>query len=127
MRVWLSGAKTYIDAVQIGQVMPAFGVGVIVATQQPKWDVGMLTIFTLGQIVFGVLECATLCKRHTKPLFKVPLFEIGDPNIPLLLSIYGVTGLTALNAMKLIPEDHKPPKKTFCVSSAAGSTGSIAL
>lgn len=57
----------------------------------------------------------------------MPLFEIGDPNIPLLLSIYGVTGLTALNAMKLIPEDHRPPKKTFCVSSAAGSTGSIAL
>jgi NADPH-dependent curcumin reductase CurA len=71
-----------------------------------------------------------LCKRETKPLFKVPLFEIGDPNIPLLLSIYGVTGLTALNGMKLIPEDHRPTKenpKVFCVSSAAGSTGSIAL
>ncbi|CAD8201240.1 unnamed protein product [Paramecium pentaurelia] len=122
MRVWLSGAKTYIDAVQIGQVMPAFGVGIIVETKQPKWDV--------GQIVFGVLECANLCKRPTKPLFKVPLFELGDPNIPLLLSIYGVTGLTALNGMKLIPQDHIPTserQKTFCVSSAAGSTGSIAL
>jgi NADPH-dependent curcumin reductase CurA len=27
MRVWLSGAKTYIDSVQVGSVMPAFGVG----------------------------------------------------------------------------------------------------
>ncbi|CAD8125145.1 unnamed protein product [Paramecium sonneborni] len=114
MRVWLSGAKTYIDSVQIGQVMPAFGVGVIVETKQAKWDI----------------ECANLCRRYTKSLFKVPLFQVGDPNIPLLLSVYGVTGLTALNGMKLIPEDHIPTykiQKTFCVSSAAGSTGSIAL
>ncbi|CAD8081100.1 unnamed protein product [Paramecium primaurelia] len=121
MRVWLSGAKTYIDSVQIGQVMPAFGVGQCIESKAKNWN--------QGQLVFGVLECAQYCVRKVNKLFKVPSFvEIGDPIIPLTLSIYGVTGLTALNAMKQIPEQNRPIKeknKTLCVSSAAGSTGSV--
>ena len=30
MRVWLSGAKTYVDAVELGDVVPAFGIGVVI-------------------------------------------------------------------------------------------------
>lgn len=40
MRVWLSGAKTYIDSVELGQVMPAFGVGECIDSKHKKWKKG---------------------------------------------------------------------------------------
>lgn len=40
MRIWLSGAKTYIDTVDIGSVVPAFGLGLVIDSASKKWKKG---------------------------------------------------------------------------------------
>lgn len=69
--------------------MPAFGIGVCVASKAPKWNV--------GELVFGVLEVADYSIRDPKKVYKVPQTVKDDPSIlPLVFSVYGVTGITAL-------------------------------
>ena len=79
--------------------MPAFGIGVCVASKAPKWNVGnnpKIIIF-LGELVFGVLEVADYSIRDPKKVYKVPQTIKDDPSIlPLVFSVYGVTGITAL-------------------------------
>lgn len=60
MRVWLSGAKTYIDSVQIGQVMPAFGVGECVDTRSNRFRKGIFLKLCRRSGVWG----ASLRKLH---------------------------------------------------------------
>lgn len=70
--------------------MPAFGVGQCIESKAKNWNQGNLNFvkYYLGQLVFGVLECAQYCVRKVNKLFKVPSFvEIGDPIIPLTLSM----------------------------------------
>lgn len=65
MRVWLSGAKTYIDSVQIGQVMPAFGVGQCVESNSKNWAPGisLSSIFRTTRFwSFGM--CSILCETN---------------------------------------------------------------
>ncbi|CAK84557.1 unnamed protein product (macronuclear) [Paramecium tetraurelia] len=123
MRVWFSGAKTYIDTVHQGQVIPAFGCGVVAESKSKR--------FNKGDLVLGALDCADYCVRNANTIFKLPAVKSKhDPNLPLFLSVYGVTGITALKGLHQIPKENLPTKeskKTLVVSSAAGSTGSFAL
>ena len=47
--------------------------------------------------MFGVLEVADYSIRDPKKVYKVPQTIKDDPSIlPLVFSVYGVTGITAL-------------------------------
>ena len=80
--------------------MPAFGIGVCVASKAQKWNIGknpILIFYKIGELVFGVLEVADYSIRDPKKVYKVPQTIKDDPSIlPLVFSVYGVTGITAL-------------------------------
>ncbi len=44
MRIWINGVRTYIDGVQIGDVMPAQGIARIVASRDAKFSAGDLVL-----------------------------------------------------------------------------------
>lgn len=114
MRGWITGRRTYVEGVQVGDVMRAGGVGRVVESQNPA--------FAPGDLVFGMLnwqEFAAIRPRHALDLRKLP------PGISptLALGPLGITGLTAYFGLL----DVGKPKEgeTVVVSAAAGATGSV--
>lgn len=81
--------------------------------------------------MIGVLEWSEYCVKKEDHVNKAPLgIDKNTPFLPLFLSVYGSTGLTALLSMKTIDECNLPSEgkpKTMIVSSAAGSTGSFVV
>ena len=101
MRVWLSGAKTYIDAVSLGSPVPAFGIGVIVESKSKKFNKGYSYLTMLGDIIVGPLDLGEYCVRDDKLVYIIPGgYSEDEPTLPLYLSVFGVTGLTAVFGLR---------------------------
>jgi NADPH-dependent curcumin reductase CurA len=119
-RGWLNDVKTYIPPVGIGEVMRSWGVGQVIASGHPD--------FVPGQFVHGTLHWQTHALldlvHETNPaseLAPIPP-EVHDPM--LMLSIAGVTGMTAYFGMRDIGAP--AAGDTVVVTAAAGATGSVA-
>jgi len=114
-RGWLNEGPGYVPPVQIGEVMRAGSVGQVIDSRHPDFRVGDLV-----QGAFGWQDYAVSDGRGLLTVSKVP------PGLPLtnVLSIYGITGLTAYFGML----DVGRPKggDVVLVSGAAGATGSVA-
>src|ERR1700677_2670560 len=113
MRGWMNAGASYIDPVEIGDVMRAGAVGRVIASEHPEFAVGEHVYSD-----FGVQEYALSDGRG---VIKV------DPSLaplPCYLGTLGVTGMTAyfglLDVAKLREGD------TVVVSGAAGAVGSAA-
>jgi len=114
MRGWLRDTRSYVPPVQIGEVMRAGGLGVVVEAGQ---DSGLIP----GQTVsgtFGWTEYALLNKKHVKKADVPSGAELLD-----LLGPLGMTGLTAY--FGLLDVGKVKAGETLVVSGAAGATGSI--
>jgi len=112
MRGWMNDAKSYVPPVGLGEVMRAQGIGEVIASGDPKFQVGESV---LG--LFGVQEYATL---PIKGLQKV------DPKaapLPIYLSALGMTGMTAY--FGLLDVGQPKAGETVVVSGAAGATGMV--
>ncbi len=112
MRGWMNDAQSYIPPVGIGEVMRALGVGKVLASQHPG--------FQVGDDVNGALGVQDYFLGEPKGFYKV------DPSrapLPLYLSALGMTGMTAYFALL----DVGQPKagETVVVSGAAGAVGSV--
>jgi NADPH-dependent curcumin reductase CurA len=112
MRGWMNDAKSYIPAVQIGEVMRAGGVGVVVASQHPDFKEGDHVYGTLG-----VQEYATL---SGKDLTKIAASSLP---LPVYLGVLGLPGLTAY--FGLLDVGQPKPGETVVVSGAAGAVGTV--
>jgi NADPH-dependent curcumin reductase CurA len=119
-RGWLNDVRSYIPPVAIGEVMRSWGVGQVIASAHPD--------FLPGQFVHGTLHWQThalLDLTHdTNPsteLAPIPP-EVHDPK--LMLSVAGVTGMTAYFGMRYIGQPVEGD--TVVVTAAAGATGSVA-
>jgi hypothetical protein len=109
-RAWMQGA-TYRSALSSGQVMAGGALAEVIESKAPG--------FAPGDLVFadtGWQDYAALPAKH---LDRLPKLE----PLPHLLSVYGVTGLTAYFGLLKCGE----PKagETVVVSAAAGAVGSI--
>ena len=119
-RGWLNDVRSYVPPVAIGEVMRAWGVGQVVASGHPD--------FEPGQFVHGTLEWQThalvdLGQERLPPTELAPVPpEVGDPL--LMLSVAGVTGLTAYFGMREVGA--AGAGETVVVTAAAGATGSVA-
>lgn len=112
MRGWMNEGKSYIAPVQLGDVMRAGGVGKVIESRHPKFNVGD---FVSGML--GVQEYATL---DGKGLSKV------DPTmapLPVYLGALGMTGMTAY--FGLLDIGKPQPGQTVVVSGAAGAVGTV--
>jgi NADPH-dependent curcumin reductase CurA len=113
MRGWMNAGASYIDPVEVGDVMRAGAVGEVTASEHPG--------FAVGEHVYGNFGVQEHALSDGKGVFKV------DPSLaplPTYLGTLGMTGLTAyfglLDVAKLREGD------TVVVSGAAGAVGSVA-
>lgn len=112
MRGWLDDRPSYLPPVGIGEVMRAGAVGVVVASQHPKFPEG-----TAVQGGFGVQQFAASDGQGVTRVDP----KLGTPS--MYLGVLGITGLTAYFGLF----DHGKPKAgdTLVVSAAAGAVGSV--
>jgi len=112
MRGWMNDGKSYIPPVKLGDVMRAGGVGCVLESNNTKFDKGDYVHGLLGIQCYSVSDGIGMTKIDTN---LAPL--------PLYLSLFGLTGMTAYFGLLSIGE----PKKgdTVLVSGAAGATGSV--
>jgi len=113
MRGWMNAGASYIDPVEIGDVMRAGAVGEVIASEHPGFPVGEHVYSD-----FGVQEYALSDGRG---VFKV------DPALaplPTYLGTLGMTGMTAY--FGLFDTGKLKEGETVVVSGAAGAVGSAA-
>ena len=111
-RGWLNPNPGYVPPVEVGEVMRAFAVGQVVASNVDRVPVGSCVQGMFGWQDWVVVDGAGLDL--------VP--EGVDPKA--MLGVFGTTGLTAYFGMLHIGEPRQ--EETVVVSGAAGATGSIA-
>ena len=115
-RGWLGG-DTYLPAVPIGGVVRAGGVGEVVASKHPGFEVGDVVQGTFGWQEHALTDGTT----ETGPVTKLRAGITPEQ----ALGVFGVTGLTAWFGLTEIGQ----PKAgdTVLVSGAAGATGSVVV
>jgi NADPH-dependent curcumin reductase CurA len=113
MRSWMNASRSYVPAVEIGEVMRAAGIGRVIDSNHPDFDVGDEVYG-----VFGVQRYATSdgggARRIDTTLAPAPVY----------LGALGLSGLTAY--FGLLDVGRAESGQTVVVSGAAGSVGSIA-
>jgi NADPH-dependent curcumin reductase CurA len=110
-RAWMQGA-TYRDALGAGTVMAARGVGEVVESRHPDFRVGDLAFGDCGWQEYAALPGKALMKQARV----APLSH--------LLSVYGVSGLTAYFGVTEVAGARSG--ETVVISAAAGAVGTFA-
>jgi NADPH-dependent curcumin reductase len=112
MRGWMNEGASYIDPVEIGDVMRAGAVGVVTASEHPGFEVGE---HVYGN--FGVQEHAL---SDGKGVIKI------DPSLAPLETYLGTLGMTGLTAyFGLLDVGKLKEGETVVVSGAAGAVGNV--
>jgi NADPH-dependent curcumin reductase CurA len=109
-RAWMQGA-TYRSALSGGQVMAGGALAEVVESKAPGFAPGDLVFADTGWQDYAAVKAAHLTR--------LPKLE----PLPHLLSVYGVTGLTAY--FGLLKCGGPRPGETVAVSAAAGAVGSV--
>jgi NADPH-dependent curcumin reductase CurA len=113
MRGWMNAGASYIEPVEVGDVMRALALGEVVASEHPQ--------FTVGDHVSGAFGVQEYARSDGRGVTKV------DPSLaplPTYLGALGVSGITAY--FGLLDVGRLKEGETVVVSAAAGSVGSVA-
>ena len=112
MRGWIADAGNYSAPVAIGEVMRSLGVGEIVESNDPDWQVGTIVTGWFGWQQFATVTAAAILRK------------VDETDLPasLALGVLGINGVTALLGLTMAGEPK--PGETVLVSTAAGSVGS---
>lgn len=113
MRSWMNAGRTYVPAVEIGEVMRAAGIGTVIDSRHPKYRVGQ-TVSGL----FGVQKYAVSDGQG------VSAVDTSLAPASMYLGALGLSGITAF--FGLFDIGRPRAGDTVVVSAAAGSVGSIA-
>lgn len=113
MRGWMNDIRSYVAPVRIGEVMRAFGLGVVVESRHPKYHEGD---HVTG--LFGVQDYAVSDGDG------VTVVDPGLAPLPRYLGALGVPGLTAYFGVLEVARAREG--ETVVVSGAAGAVGSVA-
>lgn len=111
-RIWMSSMRQYMEPIDLGAVIRALGVGRVLCSKDP--------LLPEGSIVTGELGWQTHSIKKTFELFPV---KFKPTPLSSLLSIYGLTGVTAY--FGLLDIGQPKPGETVLVSGAAGAVGSV--
>jgi NADPH-dependent curcumin reductase len=113
MRTWMNaGRSSYVPPVEIGEVMRAAGIGRVIDSRHPDFDV--------GQSVYGVFGVQRYAVSDGRGVIAV---DTSLAPAPVHLGALGISGLTAY--FGLLDVGRPEPGQTVVVSGAAGSVGSI--
>ncbi len=114
-RVWMAG-DSYLPAVEIGAVMRGLGLGQIVASDDPSYEVGDLCVGSPGWQEYSSTGEAQM------PWHVIPRGTGLSPTV--MLGALGMTGMTAYWGVTDVGELKEG--ETFVVDGAAGAVGSVA-
>lgn len=115
MRGWMNEGKSYIAPVGIGEVMRAGGVGVVVASQNPKFAVGDTVSAGLGVQEYLSIAAGDIARSG---LVKIDL-RLGS--LTQWLNVLGMPGMTGY--FGLMDVGQPQAGETVVVSGAAGAVG----
>jgi NADPH-dependent curcumin reductase CurA len=113
MRGWMNAGASYIDPVEIGDVMRAAAVGRVLASEHPA--------FAPGDHVYGTFGVQEYALSDGRGVIKI------DPSLaspPTYLGTLGLPGMTAY--FGLLDVGKMKEGDTVVVSGAAGAVGSVA-
>ena len=113
MRGWMNAGASYIDPVEVGEVIRAGGVGRVSASEHPG--------FAVGEHVTGAFGVQEHALSDGNGAIKI------DPSLaplPTYLGALGMTGMTAY--FGLFDVARLKDGETVVVSGAAGAVGSVA-
>jgi NADPH-dependent curcumin reductase len=113
MRTWMNAGRSYVPAVELGEVMRAGGIGRVVESRHVN--------FAVGDQVYGVFGVQRYAVSDGRGMTRV---DTTLAPAPVHLGALGVSGLTAY--FGLLDVGRPEPGQTVVVSGAAGSVGSIA-
>src|ERR1700730_4055685 len=113
MRSWMNAGRSYVPPVEIGEVMRAGGIGRVIDSRHPKYEVGEHLYGVFGVQRYAVSDGSGTTRIDTTV---VPA--------PVHLGVLGIGGLTAY--FGLLDIGRPEPGQTVVVSGAAGSVGSSA-
>lgn len=113
VRTWLDDRPGYLPPVGIGEVIRAAGVGEVVESRCPAYQVGDIVTTLTGFQEYAIIR---------DDIFSTPI--PGETDQRAIMSVYGSGGATAYFGMKEV--GRPKPGETVVVSAAAGATGSIA-
>jgi NADPH-dependent curcumin reductase CurA len=114
-RAWIGETPTYLPPVAIGEVMRAGGLGEVVSSNSPDYQIGQLVQGLTGWQDYVVASASA-------PMLAMP--EIPGVSPSFFLGALGMTGLTAYVGMFDIGRPQSG--ETVVVSAAAGAVGSVA-
>ncbi|MHB8234677.1 MAG: NADP-dependent oxidoreductase [Solirubrobacteraceae bacterium] len=113
MRGWMNAGASYIDAVEVGDVMRAGAVGTVSASEHPA--------FAVGDQVYGVFGVQEHALSDGKGVFKI------DPSLAPVETYLGTLGMPGLTAyFGLLDVAGLKEGETVVVSGAAGAVGNVA-
>jgi NADPH-dependent curcumin reductase len=112
MRGWINEARSYVPPVGIGELMRALGVGIVMASRNPR--------FAVGDHVSGVFGVQEYALTNGQGVRKV---DAKAAPLPKYLSVLGMPGMTAY--FGLLDTGQPKPGDTVVVSAAAGAVGAL--
>ncbi|MGO9383035.1 MAG: NADP-dependent oxidoreductase [Mycobacterium sp.] len=113
MRTWMNAGRSYVPAVEVGEVMRAGGIGRVINSRHAD--------FAVGDEVYGVFGVQRYALSDGGGATRV---DTTLAPAPVHLGALGISGLTAY--FGLLDVGRPQPGQTVVVSGAAGSVGSIA-
>jgi NADPH-dependent curcumin reductase CurA len=112
-RTWLNDQPGYLPPVALGEVIRSAGIGEVVESRCPAYQVGDIVTTLTGFQEYSII-------RDDVFSTVIP----GETDQVAIMSVYGSSGTTAYFGMTDIGRPQ--PGETVVVSAAAGATGSIA-
>jgi NADPH-dependent curcumin reductase CurA len=112
MRSWMNAGRSYVPAVEIGEVMRAAGIGRVIDSRHPDYAVGEQLYGVWGVQRYAVSDGSGVTRVDT-----------SLAPAPVHLGVLGISGLTAY--FGLLDVGRPEPGQTVVVSGAAGSVGNI--
>ena len=113
VRTWLNDQPGYLPPVALGEVIRSAGIGEVVESRCPAYQVGDIVTTLTGFQEYSII-------RDDVFSTVIP----GETDQVAIMSVYGSSGTTAYFGMTDIGRPQ--PGETVVVSAAAGATGSIA-
>lgn len=113
VRTWLNDQPGYLPPVALGEVVRAAGIGEVVESRCPAYQVGDIVTTLTGFQEYAIIR---------DDVFSTPI--PGESDQRAIMSVYGSSGATAYFGMREV--GRPKPGDTVVVSAAAGATGSIA-
>ena len=112
VRTWLNRGEGYLPAVEIGEVVRCSGIGRIVATRCPAYEIGDVAYSLPGWQDYAIVR---------DDLYTTKIDDVTD--LRSMMSVFGATGAAAYFGLLDIGKPQEG--ETVVVSAAAGATGSL--